>query len=95
MTKTKLKDFVQKYTMILILILVLAFFAWRTDGKILMPQNITNIIAQNAYVFVLAAGMLLCILTGAAVIGCGLLAQAINERIDPRLRESGGLGDAG
>ena len=64
MTKTKLKDFVQKYTMILILILVLAFFAWRTDGKILMPQNITNIIAQNAYVFVLAAGMLLCILTG-------------------------------
>lgn len=64
MTKTKLKDFVQKYTMILILLLVLAFFAWRTDGKILMPQNITNIIAQNAYVFVLAAGMLLCILTG-------------------------------
>lgn len=39
--------------------------------------------------------MVLCILTGAAVIGCGLLAQAINERIDPRLRESGGLGDAG
>ena len=39
--------------------------------------------------------MVLCILTGAAVIGCGLLAQAINGRIDPRLRESGGLGDAG
>ena len=64
MTKNKIKGVVQKYTMILILLLVVAFFAWRTGGKILMPQNITNIISQNAYVFVLAAGMLLCILTG-------------------------------
>ena len=64
MTKTKVLTFVQKYTMIIALVLVTAFFAWRTHGKILMPQNITNIIAQNAYVFVLATGMLCCILTG-------------------------------
>jgi putative multiple sugar transport system permease protein len=50
--------------MIIALVLVTAFFAWRTNGKILMPQNITNIISQNAYVFVLATGMLMCILTG-------------------------------
>ncbi|MBQ3209928.1 MAG: sugar ABC transporter permease [Oscillospiraceae bacterium] len=64
MSKKKIMDGVQKYTMILILVLVVAFFTWRTDGKLLLPQNITNIIAQNAYVFVLATGMLLCILTG-------------------------------
>ncbi len=64
MTKTRLKAYVQKYTMIIILLLVVAYFALRTGGKTLMPQNITNIISQNAYVFVLAAGMLLCILTG-------------------------------
>ena len=63
-TKTKVLNFVQKYTMIIALVLVTGFFAWRTNGKILMPQNITNIIAQNAYVFVLATGMLMCILTG-------------------------------
>ena len=63
-TKTKVLSFVQKYTMIIALVLVTAFFALRTNGKILMPQNITNIISQNAYVFVLATGMLLCILTG-------------------------------
>ena len=63
-TKTKVLGFVQKYTMIIALILVTAFFTWRTGGKLLMPQNLTNIIAQNAYVFVLATGMLLCILTG-------------------------------
>ena len=64
MTKTKILRFVQKYTMIIALILVTAFFAWQTKGKILLPQNITNIISQNAYVFVLATGMLCCILTG-------------------------------
>ena len=64
MSKTKVMEFVKKYTMILVLILVTAFFAWQTEGKILLPQNINNLIAQNAYVFVLAIGMLLCILTG-------------------------------
>ena len=62
--KQKVLNFIQKYTMIIVLVLVVAFFAWRTGGKLLMPQNITNIISQNAYVFVLATGMLLCILTG-------------------------------
>ena len=64
MGKTSVMGFVKKYTMILVLVLVTAFFAWRTQGKILLPQNINNLIAQNAYVFVLATGMLLCILTG-------------------------------
>ena len=64
MTKSRIRNGVQKYTMIIILVLVVLFFTWQTGGKILQPQNITNIIAQNAYVFVLATGMLLCILTG-------------------------------
>ena len=62
--KTKVLNWFQKYTMVLILLLVFAFFAWQTGGKIMLPQNITNLIAQNAYVFILATGMLLCILTG-------------------------------
>lgn len=64
MDKTKLKAGMQKYTMIIVLVLVTLFFAWQTSGKILLPQNISNLISQNAYVFVLATGMLLCILTG-------------------------------
>ena len=64
MNKKKALDFVQKYTMILILVLVTAFFSIKTGGKLLLPQNITNLFSQNAYVFVLATGMLLCILTG-------------------------------
>ncbi len=64
MTKTKVMNWLQKNTMILILVLVVLFFTWQTGGKILLPQNITNLIAQNAYVFILATGMLMCILTG-------------------------------
>ena len=64
MDKAKLKAGFQKYTMIIVLVLVTLFFTWGTQGKILFPQNVNNLISQNAYVFVLASGMLLCILTG-------------------------------
>ncbi|MBQ6805825.1 MAG: sugar ABC transporter permease [Lachnospiraceae bacterium] len=64
MNKMKTADFVKKYTMIIVLIVVTAFFAWRTDGAILLPMNVSSLISQNAYVFILATGMLLCILTG-------------------------------
>ena len=60
MSKAKVLTFIQKYTMIIALVLVTAFFAIRTEGKLLLP----HIIAQNAYVFILATGMLCCILTG-------------------------------
>ncbi len=60
----KIQDILKKYTMVFALIAVVIFFYVTTSGKILLPQNINNLISQNAYVFVLAAGMLLCILTG-------------------------------
>ena len=68
----KLTDVLKKYTMVIALILVIVFFYFTTEGKILFAQNINNLISQNAYVFVLAAGMLLCILTGGNIdLACG------------------------
>ncbi len=64
MEKSNVSAILRKYTMIIALVLVVVFFSITTEGKILFPQNINNLIAQNAYVFVLATGMLLCILTG-------------------------------
>lgn len=64
MNKTRSLNFIKKYTMIFMLILITAFFAWRTGGAILLPMNVSSLISQNAYVFILATGMLLCILTG-------------------------------
>ncbi len=60
----KIGDFFKKYTMVIALVAVAIFFSITTGGRILYPQNINNLISQNGYVFVLGAGMLLCILTG-------------------------------
>lgn len=64
MGKADISSFLKKYTMVIVLIVVTLFFTWQTDGRMLLPQNVNNLLAQNAYVFVLATGMLLCILTG-------------------------------
>ena len=89
--KMSVGAFFQKYTMIIALVVVVIFFAILTGGKNLLPGNINNLISQNGYVFVLAAGMLLCILTGGnidlsvgsvvcftAAVGCVLMDNNVN-----------------
>lgn len=72
MGNVKIGALLKKYTMVIALVLVVIFFTITTQGKILFPQNINNLISQNAYVFALAAGMLLCILTGGNIdLACG------------------------
>ena len=85
--------FLQKYTMTIALVVVTIIFAsWKgKEGLILLPSNLTGLIAENAYVFVLATGMLLCILTGGnidlsvgsvvcftAAVGCTMMASGAN-----------------
>ena len=60
----KAKAIIKKYTMVIALVVVFALFAFLTKGRLLYPQNMSNLLLQNAYVLVLACGMLLCILTG-------------------------------
>lgn len=62
--KIKLSEVLKKYTMVIVLAVVIILFTVNTGGKMLLPQNVNNLIAQNAYVFILATGMLFCILTG-------------------------------
>ncbi len=64
MEKSNVLMTLKKYTMVIALVLVIILFSIGTKGSILLPQNITNLLSQNAYVFVLGVGMLLCILTG-------------------------------
>jgi putative multiple sugar transport system permease protein len=58
------KSFVKKYTMVIALVAVFILFGLLTHGRLLYPQNMSNLLLQNSYVLVLACGMLLCILTG-------------------------------
>ena len=59
-----LMRFLTKYAMIIALVVVFFLFAFLTDGTLLYPQNMSNLLLQNGYVLVMACGMLLCILTG-------------------------------
>lgn len=54
----------KKNSMLIALIVVIIIFGFSTGGVILVPRNVSNLIFQNAYVAILAVGMLLCILTG-------------------------------
>jgi putative multiple sugar transport system permease protein len=44
--------------------LIVVLFAVLTDGALLQPQNISNIIVQNSYILILAIGMILIIIAG-------------------------------
>ncbi len=60
----KAKGILTKYAMLIATVAVILFFTIATKGMLILPQNVNNLISQNAYVFILATGMLLCILTG-------------------------------
>ena len=62
--KAKFSEVLKKHTISIALAVIVLLFTGNTGGKMLLPQNVNNLIAQNAYVFILATGMLFCILTG-------------------------------
>lgn len=62
--KEKTVDILSKYSMVFILILLLLLFQYLTNGIIFRPLNVTNLILQNSYVFILGLGMLLVVLLG-------------------------------
>ena len=63
----KVSAFLKKYTMVFALVIVFIFFTALTGGRLIYSQNISNLLLQNAYVLIMACGMLLCILTGGNV----------------------------
>lgn len=62
-----LKGNIRQYVMVIALVIVTVLFQILTGGVLLKPLNIANLISQNAYILILAIGMLLCILTGGNV----------------------------
>lgn len=62
----------RKNTMIFVLLLVYLFFTFMTQGQMFTPLNFNALIIQNAYVYILATGMLMCMLTGGNIdLSCG------------------------
>lgn len=71
------KNNIRQYGMIVALLCITAFFQILTDGVLLKPLNVTNLILQNSYILVLAIGMLLVIITGCIDLSVGSVAAFV------------------
>ena len=61
-------------TMLIVLVVVYLLFTLGTSGAMFSPFNFNELVTQNAYVFILASGMLMCMLTGGNIdLACGSL----------------------
>jgi len=65
------------YGMLLSLFAIMIFFQWQTDGTLLTPLNITNLLLQNSYIVIMALGMLLVIVAGHIDLSVGSVAGFI------------------
>ena len=65
--RTTVRNSLRQYMMLLTLLAIILIFQVLTNGVLLKPMNVSNLIFQNAYVVILAVGMLMCILTGGNV----------------------------
>ncbi len=50
--------------MLITLIAIMGFFQYMTDGTLMQPLNLTNLVLQNSYIVIMALGMLLVIVAG-------------------------------
>lgn len=58
--------------MLIILVLVYIFFTAMTGGRMFRPNSFNSLINQNAYVYIIGCGMLMCMLTGGNIdLSCG------------------------
>ena len=68
----KAKSLLKNNSRFLILIVVYLFFCISTQGRMFEPLNFSALIIQNAYVYILGCGMLICMLTGGNIdLSCG------------------------
>ena len=72
-----LKANLREYGMLLSLLAIMLFFEIVTDGTLLRPLNLTNLVLQNSYIVIMALGMLLVIVTGHIDLSVGSVAGFI------------------
>ena len=64
MNTFSIKNVLKKNVMTIALFVIYVAFTIATGGNMFSSSNVTSLIEQNAYVFILGVGMLMCMLTG-------------------------------
>lgn len=73
----------------LALVAVIVLFSFLTDGILLRPQNISNLIVQNGYILILAIGMVIVIVAGHIDLSVGSIAAFIGAVSGVLIRDFG------
>ncbi|WP_182141955.1 MULTISPECIES: ABC transporter permease subunit [unclassified Schaalia] len=68
---------IQQYTMIIALVALVAIFQVMSGGRMLTPSNMQNLISGNAYVLILAIGMVMVIVIGQIDLSVGSVAGLV------------------
>ena len=72
-----IKNNMRDYGMLLSLVAIMVFFQIMTEGTLMKPLNITNLVLQNSYIVIMALGMLLVIVAGHIDLSVGSVAGFI------------------
>lgn len=59
-----LKHNFREYGMLITLVAIMVFFQYMTEGTLMQPLNLTNLVLQNSYIVIMALGMLMVIVAG-------------------------------
>jgi putative multiple sugar transport system permease protein len=62
--KETVRNNMRQYALLMAFSAIIIVFQIWTNGILLRPQNVTNLIQQNSYILILAIGMLMCIISG-------------------------------
>jgi putative multiple sugar transport system permease protein len=77
-SKPSLSINARDYGLLGALVIIVALFQfWFTHGKLLLPANFNNLISQNAYVVIIAIGMVMVIIAGHIDLSVGSLVAMI------------------
>ncbi|WP_031079498.1 multiple monosaccharide ABC transporter permease [Streptomyces sp. NRRL S-118] len=72
-----LRGNMRRYGMLIALAFIVVLFQIWTDGTLLLPNNVSNLIQQNGYILILAMGMMIVIIAGHIDLSVGSLAAFV------------------
>lgn len=79
----------RQFGMIFALIALILFFQWQTGGNTLTPTNVINLFNGNAYILILAIGMVLVIIAGHIDLSVGSVAAFAGVVVAIAIRDWG------
>ncbi|MEU7318049.1 multiple monosaccharide ABC transporter permease [Streptomyces sp. NPDC007083] len=79
----------RQYGMLTALVFIIVLFQIWTDGTLLLPNNVSNLIQQNGYILILAMGMMIVIIAGHIDLSVGSLVAFVGAMAAVMMVEHG------